>query len=460
MFTHTQLKNPFFRCFTILGIVYLLLMLQSCSKETPRVRSKDTDNYDATFLTTYFDQLCKTIKNTQGFFPPQAARAYGYVGIASYEAVVPGIEGAVSLESQLNGFSAFDLPIPDPNVEYHWAIACNAATSKIMKYMFDKNLKPSDRKSIDSLETSFHQQMSENVANDIVTRSQNFGYDIAEKVFEYSKTDGGHEAYLEPFQLPYEMPLDEYCWVPTGAAKSPLSPKWGNNRPFLLNNITQTKVAMPITFSVEESSEFYKEAMVVYNQVKNNTAEQIEIAKYWADDPFATCTPAGHTFNILTQILKDEKASLAKASLGFVKMSIAENDAFIACWKGKYEHLLLRPVTYIQRYIDPNFKTVIGTPPFPAYTSGHSCEAGAAARIFTELFTKGSGDYQFTDYSQLRYGYYARSFKNFEEMAEECAKSRLYGGIHFPMDNNKGLQLGRAIGDNVNNQLRWPIFVR
>jgi hypothetical protein len=45
-------------------------------------------------------------------------------------------------------------------------------------------------------------------------------------------------------------------------------------------------------------------------------------------------------------------------------------------------------------------------------------------------------------------------------MAEECANSRLYGGIHYPMDNSKGLQLGRAIGDNVNKRLKWPVFVR
>ena len=45
--------------------------------------------------------------------------------------------------------------------------------------------------------------------------------------------------------------------------------------------------------------------------------------------------------------------------------------------EGKYDYVLIRPVSYIQKYIDPSFKTVIGTPPFPAYTSGHSCEMGA-----------------------------------------------------------------------------------
>ncbi|MFZ1524249.1 MAG: vanadium-dependent haloperoxidase, partial [Saprospiraceae bacterium] len=294
----------------------------------------------------------------------------------------------------------------------------------------------------------------------IVDRSVAFGKKVADVVYDYSKGDGGHEAYLEPFQKPYAIPTDAYCWVPTGSVKDPLSPRWGNNRPFMDVNVEKTKVPMPVVFSESKDSEFYREAIATYNQVKNNTTEQVEIAKYWSDDPFATCTPAGHTFNILTQILFEEKATLAKTSVAIARLGIAENDAFIACWKGKYDHVLLRPVTYINRHIDPAWKTILGTPPFPAYTSGHSCEMGAGSRVLSAMFTKGDGNFQFTDYSQLKYGFYARSFSNFDVMAEECANSRLYGGIHYPMDNSKGLQLGRAIGDNVNKRLKWPVFVR
>jgi hypothetical protein len=37
----------------------------------------------------------------------------------------------------------------------------------------------------------------------------------------------------------------------------------------------------------------------------------------------------------------------------------------------------------------------------------------------------------------------------FRAMAEEAAISRLYGGIHFPSDNNNGLQVGREVGRRV-----------
>lgn len=160
------------------------------------------------------------------------------------------------------------------------------------------------------------------------------------------------------------------------------------------------------------------------------------------------------------QLLQEDRATLEKTSVAYARLSIAENDAFISCWKGKYKYVLIRPVSYIKQYIDPSFTTVIGTPPFPAYTSGHSCEMGAGSRIFINMFTDGNGNYQFTDYSQLQYGFQARNYSNFTDMAEECAKSRFYGGLHYPMDNLKGLQIGRAIGDNVNRLINWPQKVK
>jgi len=34
-------------------------------------------------------------------------------------------------------------------------------------------------------------------------------------------------------------------------------------------------------------------------------------------------------------------------------------------------------------------------------------------------------------------------------VAQECADSRFYGGIHFRTDNEVGLELGKKIGDYV-----------
>jgi len=44
---------------------------------------------------------------------------------------------------------------------------------------------------------------------------------------------------------------------------------------------------------------------------------------------------------------------------------MAVNDAFISCWKTKYQYNLVRPVTYVRRLIDPDWLPLLTTPPFP-----------------------------------------------------------------------------------------------
>lgn len=444
----------------LLPIIILLVVLVSCQKQNDGLieqSSLPARNYSGKFVRDYFTLMCKISKTTPGFFPPQVARAYGYVGLANYEAVVPGIRNSYTLAGQINGLKQYRFPVPVNEYEYDWSIASNAAMSDMIRKMFEIKISAANLASIDSAENVNLAIMSQGRKADVIKRSVEFGKSIAATIYNYSLDDGCHHAYLDPFQLPYTMPPDPGCWVPTGALLTPISPYWGNSRPFLEQSVTVAQQYVPVPFSTSPTSDFYKQALAVYNQVKfGNTPEKITIAKYWSDDPFNTCTPTGHTFNIMSQLLLENNATLEKTSVAYAKLSVAEMDAFISCWKLKYKYLLMRPVTYIKQNIDNTFTTVLGSPAFPAFTSGHSCEMGAGAQIFNEMFTDGSGNYKFTDYSQVQYGFAPRSYTNFNAMADECANSRLYGGIHYPMDNILGLEQGKKIGDNVNQLISWP----
>jgi len=443
-------------------IVSLVFFAGCTGTEIEPSKPNEVSNYSADFLREWFKLECRIVKETPGFLPPQASRAFGYVGITAYEAAYSGIPNAKPLAGQLNRLIPADMPVPIPlNVRYHWGIVVNAAVADMMRFMFDKNLSPANLAKIDEMEAKYLAQYAETTSKILSDESVKHGKAVAQAIYEYSKSDGGHDSYLNPFSRPFTPVKGIDKWEPTDAKNlTPLSPYWYKCRPVLASNMTYGTPPKPIPFSFDAQSDFFKQAFHVYTQVNKNTPEQIEIAKFWADDPFATCTPTGHTFNIMTQLLEETNSTLERAVVGYAMLGIGEIDAFIACWKAKYDYSLIRPVTYIQRYIDPNFKTVIGTPAFPAYTSGHATEIGVGERIFTKLFTSGDGTYALTDRSQVQHGFAPRKFSNFAEMADECANSRLYGGIHYDMDNINGLKMGRGIGDNVVKAIQWPSAIK
>ncbi len=135
----------------------------------------------------------------------------------------------------------------------------------------------------------------------------------------------------------------------------------------------------------------------------------------------------------------------------YVHTACAIADAFIVCWDEKYRSSLIRPESYINELIDPEWTPLIQTPPFPEHTSGHSTLSSAAAAVLTNLY---GPNFAFTDSTEVEFGLPARSFNSFEEAAAQVGMSRLYGGIHYRRGNEAGLKCGKEIGDFVVKDLK------
>ena len=151
--------------------------------------------------------------------------------------------------------------------------------------------------------------------------------------------------------------------------------------------------------------------------------------------------------SILTQCIDIENKDLGWAAYAYAKLGMSQTDAFISCWKTKYTYNLMRPITYIRANIDSTWSSLIGTPPFPEYTSGHSTQSGAAASVLTAIWGDG---FAFEDATHEADGMAPRPFPNFWAAADEAAISRLYGGIHFRPAIEDGLDQGRCVGAFVN----------
>ncbi|TAH20102.1 MAG: phosphatase PAP2 family protein [Cytophagales bacterium] len=433
------LSNCIIACFSF------ALLLSGCKKDSDLPSSAEVATFEADLAHAYYQLEFRLIRQTSGFSPPVASRALGYTGVAFYESVVSGMPSYKSLSGKLNGLS--DVPQPMKDTEYHWAISANHSLATILKNLF-ANASAANLAAIDSIKAVYNARYQATVSQDVFNRSANYGEQVANKIFDWSKTDGGHEGYLKNFPTSYVPPVGEGLWVKTGASTA-LQPYWGENRTFLAINASPSLLPLsPPIFSTDPSSPFYREGKEVYDVSKNLTASQREIALFWADDAGKTFTPPGHSISITRQVLIGKKSTMEAAAVAYLKVGIAVVDAFICGWKCKYKYNLMRPVTYVQKAIDPTWTPLLDTPPFPEYISGHSVQSGASAEVLTNLF---GDNFQFVDNTHVDRGLAPRTLSSFYAFAQEAAISRLYGGIHFRSGNEEGLKLGTRIGKNIND---------
>ncbi|GAB3706305.1 vanadium-dependent haloperoxidase [Spirosoma flavus] len=442
--------------------IALVALIQACQIQPepdrpapPTVNGKAADYYSSDVATKWAGLQLKLTKTTPGFSPPVASRAYGYAGVAMYEATVHGISNRKSLAGQLNGLTT--LPQPEAGQTYNWALSANAAEAAIIKNLYPTT-NVANKATIDSLEAALQTDFKD--ADDAVNqRSIAFGRQVADALFEWSKTDGGHEGYTRNFPASYVVPVGGGLWQPTeNGLKIPMQPYWGKVRTFVKAN-NDLPMPHPLPHSTDVKSAVFGQYLDVYNKSKSLTETEKEIAVWWADNPVETFTPPGHSYSLARIAVKTSNATLAKAVETFARTGIAVADAFTLCWRCKYVYNNLRPYTYVRLAIDPAWVPFWPAPPFPGYPSGHATQSSSAATVLTAIYGE---NFAFTDDSHVgrpkdalrNIAFKARSFTSFTQAAQESADSRFYGNIHTKQDNETGLTEGKKIGNNI-NALSW-----
>lgn len=433
---------------------FLAFYFFGCSPNTESTLS------DSELASTWGEMTLYLSKNTPQNSPTFASRAIGYIGLTMYESVVPGFPDYQSVASQLNGLSG--LPTAAAEESYDWRISFNAGQAQILKSIY---LQTSDenKAKIDSLERVFLNDIRKEVKDKrTVERSIAFGRAVADAIFEWSKNDGGHRAYLHNFDKAFTGPERPGSWKPPLYAQSfshhPLHPYWGENRTFLAQD-SSLELPKMYPYSTDPESDYYQQFKAVYEKDLSLTQKEKEIAIWWGDDPDETFTPPGHSFYLATMAIKHEQPPLIKCAEAYAKVGMSVADAFINCWKWKYYFFSERPNTFIPAHIDPEWVSFWPDPPFPAFPSGHAIQAAAMATALSDVFPE---PFSFIDSAhvgrprdELRdVDFVARPFDSFWDVALETANSRFYGGIHTEQDNQVGLEEGRRIAENV-NALSW-----
>lgn len=272
-------------------------------------------------------------------------------------------------------------------------------------------------------------------------RARALGQKVGDLAIAHGQADGSSTTGFSegPF-------VGEPFWVTTppsfeGAVGSAV----GNWKPWLLANPKKLWSVIPPP-PAYGSPEFMTQVKAVLDTSTTLTETQRQIADFWDDRP-GTFTPPGHWIDIALQLTKSYKADGLRALRATAYLGVADQDAVISWFGLKYHYWTPRPITAIWRLgADGNLKTeaqcsaspslcpyrnkwysYITTPPFPSYPAGHPTLSGLGGKLLTYFFP-GAKD-------------------TLNQLAEQVALSRLYGGIHYPMDNEKALILGRALAD-------------
>ena len=378
------------------------------------------------------------------FSPPQASRVYAYQAVAAYEALAAVTGERTTLAGQLRDFEA--VPAPPAEPVHGPAAALHAALVVAEALTFSDEDVAAYRDDVAG------RLAAANVTGALADRSAAYGEAVAAHVLAWAKDD----RYAQTRSAPaYTVTNEPGTWRPTPPAyMDAIEPAWGEIRPFVLDSAAQFKPAPPHPYSLDPGSAFRQEVDEVYEVTNDLTPEQQEIASFWDCNPytmhtrghamFATkkLTPGGHWMGIAAIASRLSGDDFAAATEAYARTALALSDGFISVWDEKYRSRLVRPETVINEHIDEGWAPLLQTPPFPEYSSGHSVISAAAAEALTALY----GDAAFLDDTELPYGLPARRFDSFREAAQEAAISRLYGGIHYRMAADHGLDQGRAVG--------------
>lgn len=294
----------------------------------------------------------------------------------------------------------------------------------------------------------------------------NFGVEVANQILAARRNDNSAQAgnvSYRPGNDPgdFQLIAPDFQPQPTQPNPNAVLPGWGLVTPFAIPNVSQFRPEGPPEFSsplygreIEEVRQLGAKFDTAVTKI-TRTPDQTEIAQFWAYDRDDTFRPPGQWNQIAQAVALENGNTLAENARLFALLNIAQADAGIVAWDAKYIYDQLRPITAIRdaendnnpvTQEDQEWDSLIGTPNFPDYISGHSVFGGASAQVLARFF--GNDNISFDIPSQELPGV-SRSYSSFSQAANEDAISRVYGGVHVDLSTVDGVGTGQNVGNFV-----------
>jgi membrane-associated phospholipid phosphatase len=349
--------------------------------------------------------------------PVRASRNYALVSVAMHDAAIAAWHWKYAYDREPPDVDALFDPGDDPSYPSEHAAMAGAA-SEVLAHLYPDE--PAARL----------ERQAEEIAGARVTAGVNhpsdvdaglaLGGQVAAQVIERARTDGSDREW----DGSRPGPGPRYWEPPPGSAARPVSPAAGTWDTWLLESGSQVRPPAPPAVGTPA---FREQAQAVIRAQEELTPEQKAAAKFWEGGE-GTSLPPGVWMQVVLEHLQREPLTTPRETRLFATLTVAMDDAGVAGWDAKYAYWYPRPENGIRDSgLDPDWEPFVETPLFPAYVSGHSTYSAAAAEVLARLLP---------DRGEL-----------WQERGQEAGLSRIWGGIHWPVDHVFGARMGRRIGE-------------
>ena len=284
------------------------------------------------------------------------------------------------------------------------------------------------------------------------------GQIVAERILAARANDGWN---VTP--PAYTLPSTPGNWQPTPPSNSPATfTHYPSVLPFAISSTAQfAPNAPPAITSTEYAVDFNEVKEVGALNSGTRTADQTLVAKLWA----GVGTPTNFLFvwnNVARTVsLAEDLTTVQKARL-LALTNIALHDALQTSFASKFHYGVWRPVTAIRRADedgnantapDAVWSSLITAPPYPSYAGNMATIGTSQSTILALFFGRDNIPFQHTWEGA---GGATRSYVGFGAMADEQARARVYGGIHFTFDNVAGQSIGQSVANYVFSNFMRP----
>ncbi|MEC7839389.1 MAG: vanadium-dependent haloperoxidase [Chlamydiota bacterium] len=220
----------------------------------------------------------------------------------------------------------------------------------------------------------------------------------------------------------YPIKHGEEKWTPTSPGYIGLD--FGSIRTWSLTSSDQFLADVPPS----NKAFWMDECLKICDAQDVRTPAESEAVFRWAG---LTGLGSGDWHYIATNQLEEQNASIADRLYVRAVLFCALVDSCASAFNSKYTYWIKRPSQNMDRV-----KPLITIPNHPSYPSAHSTVGATAAVVLTHFFP--------------------RDEKKWNQLAEESGMSRIWGGIHYPLDHTNGVALGKKIGYQALRNLNKP----